>query len=273
MASYISRGERFEEVASTNDVVRGWLAEGTPEVCMAIADRQTAGRGREGRAWVAPPRAALLLSLGFRPVWMSPPETWQLAALTSLAMAEAAEAEAGLPGGSILLKWPNDLVIVAGDGGLQKVGGVLGETEGLGTKDPRVVVGIGVNVDWAAADFPAEIAPTMTSLRETSGHGVDRGALFERFVDRLEARLKSLRAGRFDRIGWTVRQATTGHAIRLETATGIEDVVATGVDVVSGALIVSGAGGSGPERRVLAGEVVHVRFAGDRNAAARRLSA
>jgi BirA family transcriptional regulator, biotin operon repressor / biotin---[acetyl-CoA-carboxylase] ligase len=273
MASFISRGERFSEVGSTNDVVRAWLADGTPEVCMAMADRQTAGRGRDGRTWVAPPGAALLLSLGFRPVWMSPPEMWQLAAITSLAMAEAAETEAGLAGGTINLKWPNDLVIAGADGGLRKVGGVLGETEGLGTKDPRVVVGIGVNVDWAAADFPPELAPAMTSLREVSGRAVDRGALFERFVDRLEGRLKSLRAGRFDRIGWTVRQATTGRPIRLETATGIEDAIATGVDVVSGALIVSGPGGAGPERRVLAGEVLHVRLAGADDPAARRLSA
>jgi BirA family transcriptional regulator, biotin operon repressor / biotin---[acetyl-CoA-carboxylase] ligase len=273
MASFISRGERFGEVASTNDVVRAWLAEGTPEVCMAMADRQTAGRGRDGRQWVAPSGAALLLSLGFRPVWLSPPEVWQLAALTSLAMAEAAESEAGLPGGTILLKWPNDLVIVAPDGGLRKVGGVLGETEGLGTKDPRVVVGIGVNVDWSAADFPADLASSMTSLRDVSGHGVDRGALFERFVDRLEGRLKALRAGRFDRIGWTVRQATTGRAIRLETAAGVEDAVATGVDVVSGALIVAGSDGSGPERRVLAGEVVHVRVGATTRAPAARLPA
>jgi BirA family biotin operon repressor/biotin-[acetyl-CoA-carboxylase] ligase len=272
MASFISRGERFEEVGSTSDVVRAWLADGTPEVCMAMADRQTAGRGRDGRTWVAPSGVALLLSLGFRPVWMSPPEMWQLAAITSLAMAEAAETEAGLPGGAINLKWPNDLVIAGTDGGLRKVGGVLGETEGLGTKDPRVVVGIGVNVDWAAADFPPDLAQTMTSLHEASGRAVDRGALFERFVDRLEGRLKSLRAGRFDRIGWTVRQATTGRAIRLETATGIEDAIATGVDVVSGALIVSGPGGAGPERRVLAGEVLHVRLAGGTDAA-RRLSA
>jgi len=272
MASFVSRGERFEEVASTNDVIRGWLTEGTPEVCVAMADRQSAGRGREGRTWVAPSGAALLLSLGFRPVWLSPPETWQLAALASLAMAEAAETEARLPGGTILLKWPNDLVVVAADAGLRKVGGVLGETEGLGTKDPRVVVGMGVNVDWAAADFPPELASAMTSLLEVSGHHVDRAGLFERFVDRLEGRLKALRAGRFDRIGWTVRQATTGHAIRLETATGIEDVVATGVDVISGALIVTGAAGSGPERRVLAGEVVHVRLADARNARSSRLA-
>src|SRR6185503_18578150 len=65
MGSFLSRRERFDRVGSTNDVVRAWLGEGTPEVCLAVADEQTAGRGREGREWVAPPGRALLLSLGF----------------------------------------------------------------------------------------------------------------------------------------------------------------------------------------------------------------
>ncbi len=71
MTAFLARSERFAEVGSTNDVVRDWLADGTPEVCLAIADEQSAGRGRDGRTWVAPPGAALLLSLGFRPTWLA----------------------------------------------------------------------------------------------------------------------------------------------------------------------------------------------------------
>ena len=81
MGSFLSRRERFDRVGSTNDVVRAWLGEGTPEVCLAVADEQTAGRGREGREWVAPPGRALLLSLGFRPVWLSPVRSVQLGSL------------------------------------------------------------------------------------------------------------------------------------------------------------------------------------------------
>ena len=263
---FIARREILGRVASTNDVVRGWLAEGTPEVCVAVADEQTEGRGREGRRWVAPPGAALLVSVGFRPVWMSPPETWQLGALTSLAMAEAAETESGLPGGTIRLKWPNDLVVAGPDGELRKLAGTLGETEGLGTPDPRLIVGVGVNVDWAAPDFPPELAPTMTSLRAATGGAVDRFSLLERFLDRLEARVHALRTGRFDRLGWTVRQATTGRAIRLETTAGAETVRATGVDPLTGALLVEDPRGGAAERSIHAGEVVHVRFADDARA-------
>src|SRR5215207_2646404 len=134
----LARQERFAVVGSTNDVVRGWLADGTPEVCLAVADEQTAGRGRDGRTWVAPRGHALLLSLGFRPTWLPPERVWRLAAITSVAMAEAAESLAGVAAGSIRLKWPNDLVV--GDGaGIRKLAGVLGETAGLGTADPCAV--------------------------------------------------------------------------------------------------------------------------------------
>ena len=109
MSGLISRRESFDRVVSTNDVVREWLAAGTPEVCLAVAAEQTAGRGREGRRWVAPRDAALLLSLGFRPAWLAPDAAWRLAAIISLAMADAAEATAGLAPGTIRLKWPNDL--------------------------------------------------------------------------------------------------------------------------------------------------------------------
>ena len=91
MTGFLARQEQFAVVGSTNDVVRDWLAAGTPEVCLAVADEQTAGRGREGRTWVAPAGGALLLSLGFRPTWLAPDRVWRLAATASLAMAEAAE--------------------------------------------------------------------------------------------------------------------------------------------------------------------------------------
>ena len=134
---FLSRQERFPVVGSTNDVVGAWLAAGTPEVCFALADEQTAGRGRDGRSWIAPPGPALLASLGFRPTWLPPGRAWQIVARVSLAMADAAEEVAGLRDGAIRLKWPNDLVVeedapeapVPGIGGgpIRKLGGVLGD--------------------------------------------------------------------------------------------------------------------------------------------------
>ncbi|MHB8960037.1 MAG: biotin--[acetyl-CoA-carboxylase] ligase [Candidatus Limnocylindrales bacterium] len=282
--SVFSRLERFAAVESTNDVVRGWLADGTPEVAVAVAREQTAGRGRAGRAWVAPPGAALLLSCGFRPSWLPPDRVWRLGAVVSLAMCDAAEEAAGLPEGAIRLKWPNDLVVelagphalltgvVSADAAaarlaapldLRKVAGVLGETDGLGTADPRAVVGIGINADWAAADFPEALAGSMTSLREASaGRPIDTEALLAAFLGYLEARLDALRAGFFDVATWTSRQALAGRVVRLEGHGGSarEDATVDGVDASSGALVVTPLGSSEP-RPVHAGEVVHVRLA------------
>jgi biotin-(acetyl-CoA carboxylase) ligase len=202
-------------------------------------------------------------------------------------MADAAEEAAGLPEGTIRLKWPNDLVVVAagegtrivgdldadaararisGETELRKLGGILGETSGMGTDGPTAVVGIGVNADWRAAEFPAAIAPTMTSLHVVSaGRPIDRDALLDGFLDRLETRLEALRGGRFDVAGWAERQATTGHVVRLETPDGrVESVRAVGVDGASGALLVVDEPGHDgqhrSERAVHAGEIRHLRL-------------
>jgi len=286
---FLARLERFERVGSTNDVVREWLAAGVDEVAVAVADEQAAGRGRERRTWTAPPGVALLVSLGFRPTYLPPDRAWRLAAIVALAMADAAEDAAGLGTGTIRLKWPNDLVVVtAGPGAslagadpdpararellgapleIRKLAGILGETEGLGAADPRAVVGIGVNADWPAAAFPPELETSMTSLREASGgRPIDREALLDGFLARLETRHEALRGGRFDVAGWAERQVTTGRLVRLDgPAGGAELVRAVGVDGASGALLVEDldAGGGtrgGPERAVLAGEISHLRL-------------
>ncbi len=292
-APFLSRQARFASVGSTNDVVRSWLEAGVPEVCLAVADEQTAGRGRVGRTWQAPAGAALLLSLGFRPSWLPPERSWRLPATVSLAMADAAEEVAGLPDGAIRLKWPNDLVVEAdgaadiaaedssdegapspstarGPGapqhpallaslatppGVRKLAGVLGESDGLGSDDPRMVVGIGVNAGWPAATFPAELAATMTSLHEASrGRPVDLALLLDGFLGRLEVRIAALRAGRFDLADWNARQVTTGREVDVEGPDGgVERLRAIGVDAASGGLVVEG------ERILLVGDIRHVR--------------
>jgi BirA family transcriptional regulator, biotin operon repressor / biotin---[acetyl-CoA-carboxylase] ligase len=281
----LSRFERFGTVGSTNDIVRAWLLDATPEVCLAVADEQVEGRGRHGRTWTAPPGAALLLSLGFRPTWLAPDRTWRLAGTAALAMCDAAEETAGLPVGAVRMKWPNDLVVetggpralLAGDLTpeaararlaapleLRKLAGVLGESDGLGTDDPRVVVGIGINADWARDAFPPDIAPGMTSLSDAAGgRPVDREALLASFVDHLTARIDALRAGYFDIADWTGRQATTGRLVTVESGDGSASgpMLALGVDASTGALVLEDGAAEGGERRVVAGEISRVRLA------------
>ena len=251
---FLSREERFDRVGSTNDVVREWLAAGTPEVCLAVADEQTAGRGRQGRTWVAPPGAGLLLSLGFRPTWLAPDHVWRLAAIVSIAMAEAAEEITQLPAGAIRLKWPNDLVAPTFDAWL-KLAGVLGETDGLGTDDPRAIVGIGVNTDWDFADFPPELS--MTSLRHMSGGAIDPDVLIAAFLRRLRPLLDALRDGSFAADPWARRQVTTSTQIHFIEHDGTaRSLQAVGVDTETGALLVID---GGIERAVHVGEIAHVR--------------
>ncbi len=256
---FVSRLERFTTVDSTQRVVREWLDAGSPEVCLAVADRQTAGRGRHGRTWHAPSGAALLLSVGFRPADLAAGRAWRLGATVALAMLDAAE-EQGLREGSLRLMWPNDLVAEGPDGLPRKLAGVLGET--ITDEAGRVVsavVGIGVNVDWPAERFPPELAGSMTSLRELAGRPTDREALLDGFVARLEPRYEALRAGRFDVAGWSSRQRTTGAYVEVTASAEALEGLAVGVAPESGALLVQVAG---TLRVIESGEVTRCRVVG-----------
>ena len=256
-AGIISRLERFRSVDSTQRIVREWLEAGAPEVAVAVADVQSAGRGREGRTWTAPPGAALLLSCGFRPRELRLRHAWRLGATVSLAMLDAAEDVAGLREGTLRLKWPNDLVAIAADRRPRKLAGVLGETVG-NDRAATAVVGLGVNVDWRADAFPPELASGMTSLREVAGRPVDRDALLDAFLERLERRYEALREGRFDDRGWALRQCQTGQPVEVLVAEALIRGRASGVDPERGALLVETAG---VEIAIDSGEVTRCRVA------------
>jgi BirA family biotin operon repressor/biotin-[acetyl-CoA-carboxylase] ligase len=261
--TWLARVERFESVGSTNDIVAGWLADGTPEVCLAVADEQTAGRGRNGRSWTAPSGAGLLASLGFRPAYLEPQAQWRLAAIAAVAMAKAAEQVAQLPEGTVHLKWPNDLVVSSEGGQVRKLAGVLGETRGAGTNDPTAVVGIGVNVDWDPARFPPELAAEMTSLRQLApGIRATTASLLETFTMRLGPLVDMLRTGAFPSEAWRGRQLTSGTVVRLERPDGSSETVkAVDVDPASGALVIESLLGERPPRAVTVGEIRHLRLA------------
>lgn len=237
--TFPSKLERFRAVDSTQRVVREWLAAGEQEVCVAVAGYQTAGRGRNGREWVSPPTGALLLSAGFRPQNLATAHGWRLAAVVALAMRDAAEAVAGLADNTLWLKWPNDIVADAHDGGLRKVAGVLGESVAVGDRVQSAVVGVGINTDWKMTDFPWAIAPTMTSLRELGGkRPIDNQQLLEAFLDRLEPRYEALTTGHFDAGGWSATQRTTGRTVVVDIGEKSVAGRGAGVDPESGALLV-----------------------------------
>lgn len=257
--TFPQRLEHFRVVESTQRVVREWLDAGEPEVCVAVADHQTKGRGRQGREWVAPAGSALLVSAGFRPPDLEARHGWRLAAIVALAMRDAAEEVAGLADGTLWLKWPNDLVARDERRGVVKVAGVLGESVSAGERVESAVVGVGINGNWRAADFPWLLAATMTSLRELSnGRPTDHQALLDAFLGRLEPRYEALRAGSFDAAGWSVTQITTGCKVLVEVAGESMLGTATGVDPDSGALLFARDGAT--EMAIDSGEVVRCRL-------------
>lgn len=237
--------EWLDEAGSTNAVAAGLAERGAPEITVVGAEVQTAGRGRMGRTWSAPPRSSLTFSLLLRPP-VAREAFPLLPLLAGLALAEVAaryckDVEVGL-------KWPNDLLI---DG--RKAAGVLVES---GPGD-AVIVGIGLNVDWRGIERWEELADAI-SLAEVSDFPMDRwrvlAALLGVFAQRYEV-FKDLPAAFLD--GYRSRCLTIGRAVRVELVGGRELLgEAVGVDA-SGGLEVRDA--DGVTHRVSAGDVHHVR--------------
>ena len=245
-------------IGSTNDLAKELAAAGAPEGTVVIADEQTAGRGRLGRRWLAPPGSALLCSILFRPALplRSAP---QLTMVCSLAAADASASIADL---DVALKWPNDLVVASGeDGGgpeWRKLAGLLTETGVMGERLDFVVVGLGLNVNLAAEVLP-EIAPGATSLLAETGRSVDREALLAALLARVEGRYADLQAGRSPHVEWATRLATLGRHVRATTAGGPVEGVAEAVDA-DGALLLRAT--DGILHRLVAGDVTLASGAG-----------
>ena len=158
------------ETASTQQL----LPLDAPEGAVAIAEHQTAGRGRLGRSWQAPPRSSVLLSIMLRPI--TPPAALpELSVVGAEAVADAITTVTGL---EPAIKHPNDVLV---DG--RKVAGVLGEA-----RERAVILGIGINTNIAAAELPTETRLPATSLLAEAGRPVDRAALAVELLVRLEQR-------------------------------------------------------------------------------------
>jgi BirA family biotin operon repressor/biotin-[acetyl-CoA-carboxylase] ligase len=235
--------------------VRDWLLAGVDEVCVAVTDAQTEGRGRLERSWLDRPGSALLVSAGFRPPALPATRAWRLAAIASVAMIGAATSLLGPTADRLALKWPNDLVAVH-HGRLRKVAGVLTESALRGAAVETCIVGLGVNVDWAKGDYPADLADSMWSLSEASGRRrIDRDALLAAWLERLGPLYESLQAGQFDVLRWADLQVTTGARLAVETGSRTIEGTGVGVDRESGALLVRTGPGQ-PLQAVPVGEVV-----------------
>ena len=237
------RVEYHERIGSTNDRARELLREGE-EGTVVVADLQTAGRGRRGRAWESPSGVNLMLSAGLR-VALAADSAWQLGASTALAVRAACA-----PHAELQVKWPNDLVTRDG----AKVAGLLLETALADDRLVQAIVGIGINVNWRRAEMSPEIAARATSLCDVAGVEIDRGVLLGRLLDELDAELLALVRGNSPLARLRAASWLDGRPVRVTAEDDEVDGVVAGIGD-DGALVVETDGG---RRFVSYGEVVAV---------------
>ncbi|MGC8863396.1 MAG: biotin--[acetyl-CoA-carboxylase] ligase [Armatimonadota bacterium] len=158
------RIHHFNTVTSTNDVALDMARVGAPEGSIVLARSQSAGRGRQGRAWLDEPGACVLMSAIVRPA-LPQERVYEISFVASAAVAGILESRFGL---EPALKWPND-VLVHG----RKIGGILIEAQSTGA----VVIGIGLNVNQR--HFPPQIKDTATSVAIETGSTYDTVAVGE----------------------------------------------------------------------------------------------
>jgi BirA family biotin operon repressor/biotin-[acetyl-CoA-carboxylase] ligase len=222
------------EAESTNDVAWEALAEGLPDGTTIVADVQTRGRGRAGRAWQTGPGQGLALSVVFHAACAPAAGRGAIPLAAGLALARALE-RLGL---RAELKWPNDLLI-----GGRKVAGILCETRrgaaGDGAGD-AVVIGAGVNVGEERCDFGDALAHSATSL-VIEGSTASREAVAAEFLNALEPLWTELEEGDPATVlaAWRERAGFWGHAVRVRTPAGEVTGVATGLDPGGGLVLES----------------------------------
>jgi BirA family biotin operon repressor/biotin-[acetyl-CoA-carboxylase] ligase len=233
----------FLSVGSTNDVALKLAARGDSSGALVIADEQTSGRGRRGRAWFSPPGSGLYVSIVLSPARArDDPEraTMLVTLMAGVALAEGVERATGLRAD---IKWPNDLYV-----GRRKLAGILAEAG-----EHHVVLGYGINV--SAGAFPRELADRATSVETELGRPADRPSLCAETVRAIAHRYGDLLDARFDAIldAWRERApGSRGARVRWETPAGPRTGVTAGIDD-RGALLVDA---DGRIERIVGGEVI-----------------
>ena len=175
----------YDCVASTNGVAKAAGEAGAPHGFVAVADSQSAGRGRRGREWVSPKGVNLYFTILLRPEIL-PQKASMLTLVMAHAVAAALERETGKEAG---IKWPNDIIMEG-----RKVCGILTELSLERDYIHYLVIGVGINV--GAQEFPEELRDKAVSLEQACGRPADRARLFQYVMEAFEADYESfMRAG------------------------------------------------------------------------------
>ena len=228
-----------DHTGSTNADLLTLARAGAPAGTVLRAGHQTAGRGRLGRTWEAPPGSSLLASL------LLPTEAVPFVTVARVALA-AADACRDLAFVDADLKWPNDLMV-----GDRKLAGLLAETD---AGSPSVVVGIGCNVAWPPADErPLALRDRAVALSDLTAAPPGPAALLDGLLARLDGWMLLPSDQVLDE--YRVRCAMLGERVRVEAGDQSFEGRATGITPL-GELVVAVGGAS---RLVSVGDVLHVR--------------
>ena len=256
-AQLTSRLDEFEilpTIDSTNSYLLQQPSPKAQRFRVAIADHQTAGRGRHNKNWQSPPGSGLCLSLAY--TYAAMPES--LPALTLALGVGVINALSGSGVECVSLKWPNDIVALD-----RKLGGMLVEVQSGSVTGVTVVVGIGLNVDLSGQiDFGtnqtwAQCAVDMKSVRSNPPQrNILAAALIEHFIATL-LRFEIQGFGGFvDE--WREYDWLFGKVVTVEMPDGQLTGVAAGVDIDGALLVDTGRG----QRRVISGSIVMASLAG-----------
>jgi BirA family transcriptional regulator, biotin operon repressor / biotin---[acetyl-CoA-carboxylase] ligase len=199
----------FLETTSTNDIVEKLARDGVKEGVVVFAESQTKGRGRLGRKWISPERKGLWFSILLRPD-LRPQEATQLTVASATALRRAIQSETGL---KPEIKWPNDILI-----GGKKVAGILTELNAELDKVRYVILGIGIDVNLDAGEFPSELKKIATSLKIETGEIVSRAELAVAILRELDFDYARIGGGKFPAVAdeWESGCATIGKNVTVQ---------------------------------------------------------
>jgi BirA family biotin operon repressor/biotin-[acetyl-CoA-carboxylase] ligase len=207
----------FERTTSTNDIITRLARDGMKEGAVVFAEGQSRGRGRMGRLWVSPARKGLWFSILLRPD-LPPQSATQVMVAAAAALVRAMRPVLGT---APEIKWPNDILIRG-----KKVAGILTELTAELDHIKEIVLGIGVDVNLDAAEFPADLRKTATSLKIECGRALDRAELAVLMLRELDGDYERIARGQFE----AVAEEWRGHC----TTLGREVAIRAGGRVVRG---------------------------------------
>jgi BirA family biotin operon repressor/biotin-[acetyl-CoA-carboxylase] ligase len=191
-------------------VVEKLARDGVREGVVVFAESQTKGRGRLGRVWMSPTHRGLWFSILLRPE-LRPQAATQLTIASATALRRAIKSVTGILAD---IKWPNDLLI-----GGKKVAGILTEMSAEPDRVRHVILGIGVDVNLEAGEFPAELKKIATSLRIEAGEKISRAELATAILQELEKDYARVIGGKFALLAdeWEAGCATIGKQVSVQT--------------------------------------------------------